>query len=152
MALQKAIQTNFGVTFDQGYHLIGVLEHQITGQNATLGIVSYASAEHRADAKAKMQAYLAAFSDYAAKSDAWRNSEEGEPREAAYAAQLLAQHAVRAAEAALNTAQPLPLAVDKYTLAGSDYAAVIDEKGDLSRAKIYLWLKQQTKWVDSVDI
>jgi len=152
MALKKAIQTNFGIAFDDGYHLIGVMEHQITGQNVTIGIVSYASVEHRAAAKANMNAYVSAFADYAAKSEAWRTSAEGEPREAAYATQLLAQHAVRAAETAVNSTQPLPLAVDKYTLAGSDYLACLDANGEISRAKVYLWLKQQTKWVDSIDV
>ena len=152
MAFQKSLDTNFGMSFPQGYHLIGAFEHQIIGQSVSFGVVSYADAAHRNAAKQNMQTYVAVFNVYATKRAAWQAAAEGPAREAAYLDQLVAQQNVKNAEAGVNATQPLPLPLESYNLTGADYVAVLDANGEVSRAKVYTWLKQQTKWIDSSDV
>jgi len=152
MALSITVSHGSGLIFTDAYWMIGAVEHQIVNRSIRVAVVGYVNVERRDSLKAAGDSFDKANAALQkAKSD-WEKSPQGQERESAYDDYVIADRTLKKAAQAINDLEALPIPADMHTISGEDYATCLTQDNDVSRARVYEWLKRQPKWLDAKDI
>lgn len=150
MALIVSQSAPWGTVYDNAYHMIGAVQHQVIDQSIVIGMVAYSDSEQRQKVKAAKVTYDAALKDAQEKEATWRATPDGR-RTAPHAIYAAAAAVLEDATNALKILQTLPGPVDQYSISGDDYIECVGSSGDPSRESIYAWLKKQPKYLSARD-